>query len=160
MCEGSWRPYHGLIRFHWLALLSIVPILSGCQHEPAGMKDLVRVAGRVTLNRQPLPDVTVVFDHPDHAETFGRTDADGFYEMSYTTSQKGAFLGTNRVYFSSIVTVEKKPERVPGEYLRQTSTLTVEVTGDTSTYNFDLVSASDVSHPEPEVDLEGVLKPL
>lgn len=140
----------------YLAGVLLILAMGGCERGPAGMEGLVPAGGRVTLNQQPFADVMVVFDHPGHAAVYGRTDQDGFFEMSYTTSQKGAFVGTNRVYFGSSGPEQRTPERVPKAYQRRTSELTVEVSGATGTYNFDLVSESD----ESDSELDGILKPL
>lgn len=142
----------------WSAAILLLCLLvspAGCERGPQPIEGLVRVSGRVTLDRRPFAGVMVVFDHPDHASSYGRTDDQGFYEMAYTQSQDGAFSGRNRVYFATADTDRRSPERVPGDYRRQSSSLYVEVTAGGSPYNFDLVSGED-----QESELETGFKPL
>ncbi|MGD9858152.1 MAG: hypothetical protein AB7U20_24680 [Planctomycetaceae bacterium] len=126
--------------------LGLFAILTGCGGTE--QKDgLTEAFGTVTLDGEPLADAQVFFDHPDHPETFGRTDAEGRYEMAYTRSQEGAFIGSNVVSFETI-DIDRElgrgngqpQERVPREYVPGKSKLTVEVTDGGAPYDFDLKS--------------------
>lgn len=129
-CRG-WRNL-----FAMAALLAV----SGCGGvEP---KDgLVRAYGYVTLDGEPLSDAQVTFDHPNEAETFGRTDSSGYYDVWFTRSQRGAFAGPNAVWFTTRDPDLGTEEVVPKQYRSGQSALSVDVTEDGSPYNFDLVSA-------------------
>src|SRR2546423_4385941 len=79
-------------------LATFVAGLCGC----GSRSDLAAVHGKVTLDDQPLPDAFVVFAPTAHGTTsYGRTDAGGNYEMMFTDSEKGAWIGENLVRIST-----------------------------------------------------------
>src|SRR6476646_5533251 len=83
-------------RVCWLAVL--VAVLPGC----GSRGDLGSVRGKVTLDGQPLPAAFVVFGPPKKGTTsYGRTDGGGNYEMMFTDSQTGAWIGVNSVRIST-----------------------------------------------------------
>lgn len=122
-----------------LAAMGALLFLAGCGGvEP---KDgLVRAYGYVTLDGEPLSGAQVTFDHPNEAETFGRTDPSGYYDVWFTRSQRGAFAGPNVVWFTTRDPDLGTEEVVPKQYRAGQSDLSVDVTEDGSPYNFDLVS--------------------
>jgi hypothetical protein len=126
-----------------LLLSCVCAMLSGCGG-PEPIEGLVPAYGTVTLDGKPLVDAQVTFDHPQHAETFGRTDSSGHYEMSYTMTQTGAFAGENAVSFTTADEEAEPPvpERVPDQYLFGNSTMTVTVTEDGAPYDFTLRSVA------------------
>lgn len=86
------------------------------------------VIGQVLLDGRPLSDAVVVFS-PVSGEpaSFGTTDANGRYELEFTGTKRGAFVGRHKV----IVTTqssgtsahpEEMPERVPFAFTRREST--------------------------------------
>ena len=58
--------------------------------------DLAPVSGRVTLDGEPLANVTVTFLPKDGASASGRTNDNGEYELT-TIAEKGALLGEHTV---------------------------------------------------------------
>jgi hypothetical protein len=117
-------------------------LLSGC----GGNKDLAVVRGTVTLDGQPLPNAYVVFAPTTKGTTsYGKTGADGKYEMLFTDKQKGAWVGENVVRISTgdLGTGGKAGprERVPVVYNQQ-STLKATVQPGENTFDFDLKSAA------------------
>jgi len=120
-------------------LIVAAVLLTGCS---GGEKKegLVEACGTVTLDGEPLVDAQVTFDHPLHPETFGRTDSNGYYEMSYTATQEGAFAGENVVSFMTADGEAKPEERVPRQYLYGKSELRVNVTEEGGPYDFELKS--------------------
>ena len=123
-----------------IALMAIVALLlAGCG---GGEKKegLVEAHGTVLLDGQPLVGAQVTFDHPLHPETFGRTDSRGYYEMSYTATQEGAFVGENIVSFTTADAEMGEPELIPKSYRFGKSKLTINVTEEGGPYDFDLKS--------------------
>jgi hypothetical protein len=122
--------------------LCLAVLLVGCG---GGEKKegLVEACGTVTLDGVPLVDAQVMFDHPMHPETFGRTDRHGFYEMSYTATQTGAFTGENEVSFTTADPEAGKEERIPKHYHLGKSVLKIEVTDGGGPYDFDLLTGDD-----------------
>src|SRR4051794_6103949 len=82
------------------ALLLAASLLSiaGCN----GRGDLAAVRGKVMLDGEPLGNAFVVFAPTDHGTTsYGRTDGNGRYEMMFTDTEKGAWIGNNSVRIST-----------------------------------------------------------
>jgi hypothetical protein len=123
-------------------LISGSAFLLGCA--PHG--DLASVRGKVTLDGQPLRDAFVVFAPTKKGTTsYGRTDAGGNYEMMFTDSQKGAWIGENSVRISTGDLGSGggpgPKERVPVVY-NEASTLTAEVKSGNNLFNFELKSTA------------------
>ena len=85
-----------------IAALSFVIALSGCGGSGGGGPKTERVSGIVTLQGKPLDGATVYF-MTDKFSGFGKTNADGKYELV-----QGAVAGQNKVYISK----RKLPEGV------------------------------------------------
>lgn len=134
-----------------LMLLSACLLISGCDDRDP-KEGLVPAYGTVTLDGEPLVDAQVTFNHPENVETFGRTDSNGYYEMAYTFSQKGAFAGTNAVSFTTADKEVGKEERVPSQYLEGKSVLTTEVTDGGAPYNFALTSLGSENEEQSNGD--------
>jgi hypothetical protein len=121
------------------AMAVVAALLAGCG---GGEKKegLVEANGTVLLDGRPLIGAQVTFDHPMHPETFGRTDSRGYYEMSYTATQEGAFVGENVVSFTTADAELGEPELIPKTYRFGKSKLTINVTEEGGPYDFDLTS--------------------
>jgi hypothetical protein len=108
--------------------------------------DLGSVRGKVTLDGQPLPNAFVVYAPTTKGTTsYGRTDAGGNYEMMFTDSEKGAWIGENSVRISTgdlgSGGAPGPKERVPIVY-NQESTLKADVKRGSNTFDFDLKSSA------------------
>jgi hypothetical protein len=113
-------------------------IALGCGQGPGGER-LVAVAGRVTLNGQPLGQGAVIF-HPDAAKgnrsqhiPLGSLDAQGTFKLE-SGKKAGAPLGWYKVAVSSQEPPDPKNPYAPPKHLinpkfadPQTSGLSVEV---------------------------------
>lgn len=75
--------------------LALSGFFGGCADGP----ELGTVAGRVSLQGQPIPFAYVVFQPTDPPGTYGAayTDADGHYELRFTESRDGALVGQHTV---------------------------------------------------------------
>jgi len=113
----------------------------------SGSSDVQPVSGTVTLDGAPLAGVMVRFT-PTSGEkrttSLGKTDAQGHYELRYSSQQQGALIGTHMV---QVVNLDGQPEpgmpkarKVPKQYDVH-SDLTAEVTSNgQNVFDFDLTS--------------------
>lgn len=127
-------------------------LLAGCGGETY---PLAPVAGTVKLKGKPLADARVGFEPIRKGErlnagpgSYGKTDANGRFELTSLDGDPGAVVGMHRVWitthqaeegpYGSIVTVVE--EKLPPKYNVETE-LTFEVKeGGTDAANFDLSS--------------------
>lgn len=131
------------------ACVMLALVMCGC----GGSKDvvLIPVTGIVTLNGNPLAGAVVQF-HPDGARaSFGSTDDQGWYELTYLDRKKGAVVGKHRVVISTMVErdpessdpqirKEGRPETIPAQY-NSRSILEAELQAGTKpVLNFELES--------------------
>lgn len=113
--------------------LAITAILSGCGGSGLHMPETGSVEGVVTMDGNPLPNVSVVFQPQGDATarpSMGVTDDQGHYSLSYHTDKEGALIGTHKV---SVTTPTDAPDPsgqakdpIPAKYNTATE-LTVEV---------------------------------
>ena len=98
-------------RFCLLLFTAIVAlIISGCSEDgPA----VVPVAGTVTRNSQPVANLRLEFVPVEGRPSWGETDDQGKFKLSYSREMDGAKIGTHTVY----VTYNSKPS-TPQEELR------------------------------------------
>ncbi len=123
---------------------SIVLVLAvvGCSSRPAGQPEIAPVSGRVTLDGQPLGGVSVVFESERGVLSFGNTDDQGRYTVSYIRAARGAGVGRNVVRISVPTIGPSSPlrkDRIPAIY-NTASTLTADVTKGSNVLDFALQS--------------------
>ena len=121
-------------------VLSLATFFSlGC----SGRSDLASVRGKITLDGQPLENAFVVFAPTTHGTSSrGKTDGSGHYEMMFTDSEKGAWIGENLVRINTGDVAGNGPapkERVPAVYNTST-TLKVDVKPGSNSFDFELKS--------------------
>jgi hypothetical protein len=123
----------------WMVALVV---FVGCSTRPADQPEIAPVAGRVTMDGQPLAGVSVVFESERSVLSFGNTDADGRYKLSYIGSAKGAGLGKNTVRISTPTMGPTSPlhkDSIPAIYNTQ-STLAADVAKGRNVFDFALES--------------------
>ena len=123
----------------WMVALVV---FVGCSTRPADQPEIAPVAGRVTMDGQPLAGVSVVFESERGVLSFGNTDADGRYRLSYIRSAKGAGLGKNTVRISTPTMGPTSPlhkDSIPAIYNTQ-STLAADVAKGRNVFDFALES--------------------
>ena len=142
------------------ACLSFTVFLAGC----GGVSDqpeLGQVEGNVTLGGKPLAGASVVFQPEKGRPSFGTTDENGHYQLSYKEDVPGAAVGRHAVAITTYqegdpgaddpALQKSRKEEVPAQYNRKT-TLTAEVKpGDNEPINFDLQTGGEILSPN-EVD--------
>ena len=149
-----------------LAALVLALIAAGCGgiRSDYSKVTLIDAGGTITLDGRPLAGATVVFRDPGGSFSSGVTDADGRYRLQFDSVKAGVTPGPKTVLVTSRPVGEEagteaddaaeaetddeageaagRPaasEQIPARYNRR-STLAVEVTSDTRTFDFDLTS--------------------
>jgi hypothetical protein len=79
---------------------------------------LATVTGTVRLDGKPLVGAQVQFTVQGQPPSYGRTDANGYYEMRRTRSVSGATIGSNRVFVRTFRDLGDRilPETLPARY--------------------------------------------
>ena len=119
--------------------------------------DLVTVTGTVTLDGVPLEDAFVEYtpQEPGGSVSYGRTDANGKYEMMFSLSEKGAVPGDNVVRITTADVgdegVAGPKERVPKRYNEESELQADVVAGKANEINFDLTT-EDAEVVQPVID--------
>jgi hypothetical protein len=142
-------PIHSSSPCRWqrrpLLFFLLLSVGGGCSDgrpdAPLGM-----VRGRVTWEGAPLADATVAFE-PEHGRaSYGRTNAEGEYELRYRGKPWGAVAGRHRVRITTEATVadatgreQQRPELLPAKY-HASSALAAEVRPGDNVFNFDLTA--------------------
>jgi hypothetical protein len=118
----------------------ILPCLSGCNR---GGPEIVPIAGKVTHNGQPVPNVRIIFEPTEGRISWAISDDDGRFVLDYDPDYDGAKVGTHRVYvvdesatvdptaaLSGAKAKKRSPELAAAidKYSQDKSTLKVEVT--------------------------------
>ena len=123
-------------------------LLSACGGAP---DNVATVTGKVTLDGQPLANALVTFTPKTGAVSFGRTNAEGVYELQYSREHKGAEIGQHTVSVSTYAEadpdgdppVEGSPERVPVQFNQQ-SELIKDVASGANTHDLTLTSEGEI----------------
>jgi hypothetical protein len=104
--------------------------------------EIVPIAGTVTYNGQPVPNVRIIFQPMPGRMSWGISDSNGRFTLEYDSDHKGAKVGTHTVYVvdesaitdpTAILAGVKPQKRAPetaqalAKYAPDKSTLTVEV---------------------------------
>lgn len=106
---------------------------------------LVRVGGTVRFGGEPLSGAIVLFENPENGQfSFARTDQSGRYALMFDSVQPGVTMGRKTVRIKTSGSLGEDdpgarsgPERLPAKYNSQ-SQLTADVTGDSTSTDFDL----------------------
>ncbi|WP_417386363.1 hypothetical protein [Gimesia sp.] len=136
-----------LLKSFEVVCLSIISlcIATGCGDSGGSdQPDLGTVTGVVTMDGQPLANVTVTFSPENGRPSIARTDEAGNYELGYLAETKGAVIGKHTV---SIITPQENPtppgqvykDPIPAKYNDQT-TLSADVKEGANTFDFQLES--------------------
>lgn len=81
-------------------LLAGLILISGCSSDVgAPPRELGKVTGKVTVNKKPLPNVTVIFTPKEGGgASYALTDAEGKYVLKYTSGKlEGALVGVHTI---------------------------------------------------------------
>jgi hypothetical protein len=114
----------------------------GCGATRSDAPNLAPVSGVVTMDGRPVPNAIVAFNPPGGQSSFGPTDSEGRYRLSYIDNLEGAAVGQHVV---SITTRTEGPDSIgkkdpiPARY-NEKSELKADVKPGPNELNFDLVS--------------------
>ena len=107
-------------------------LLSGCGGDP----NVATVSGVVTLDGEPLERVSVLFQPEKGRPSFGVTDDQGRYKLTYSRSQNGATVGTCIVKLTKLSDAGDEEEpgkkapppsvKIPDRYVKEPITVTVQ----------------------------------
>ena len=86
------------LRIAALVTLPILLALAGCGK--GDYPEMARVTGTVTYKGKPVPNMMVNFMPTAGRPSWGKTDADGKFEMIYDEYKKGVEMGHHKVYFT------------------------------------------------------------
>jgi hypothetical protein len=90
---GEARSRYVMLRCRISILLLCWVGAGGC-----GGDNLVKVTGTVLRNGKPVPNLGLHFVPENGLSSHGRTDADGHFELLYTTGKEGAVVGAHKVW--------------------------------------------------------------
>lgn len=124
--------------------IALLVAVVGCAARSANQLEIAPVSGTVTMDGKPLGGVAVVFESDRGVLSFGNTDDEGRYSVSYIRSAKGAGLGRNIVRISTPMIGPSSPlrkDRIPSIY-NTASTLAVDVAKGSNVFDFALTSNS------------------
>lgn len=90
-------------------------VIAGCGGDQL---PVVPVTGTVTLDGQPLAGALVEFQpyDPQGSPSYGSTDDKGKYELAFSHTRKGAWVGEHLVRISTRNENERVPEKLPPRY--------------------------------------------
>ena len=117
---------------------------SGCGPDRTGVPPLAPVAGMVTLDGKPLSGIGVVFTSETGHSSFGKTDANGRYELGFVRGLKGGIIGPSRVWLDGKSGLEHPPgsdfrDPIPPRY-GPNGELRAEVVAGPNTIDFSLTT--------------------
>ncbi|MEZ6064896.1 MAG: hypothetical protein R3B90_04140 [Planctomycetaceae bacterium] len=148
---------------HWM--LSLMLLSTGCGGGVASMDygavTLVPATGTVTLDGQPLAGGYIMFESENGMFSDASIDDGGRYVLQFDSEVAGVTPGSKTVRITSVKppmegeedgvsenadgsrkVTERAAERVPANY-NKASELTITVTTDKTTYDFELKSAGE-----------------
>ena len=127
-----------------LSGIALVVAVVGCAARSANQPEIAPVSGTVTMDGKPLGGVAVVFESDRGVLSFGNTDDEGRYTVSYIRSARGAGLGRNVVRIRTPTMGPSSPlrkDKVPSIY-NTASTLAVDVAKGSNVFDFAPTSNS------------------
>lgn len=138
----------------WCFVFLVTPLVAGCGG-PDG-PDLATVEGTVTLDGEPLPDASVTFTPTEGSPSYGRTDEQGHFQLTYTRQRQGAELGEHVVEIRTYRggpegDPNRTPEKVPAQYnLNATDNPDMKRTVEAghNEFTFELSSEGEIIDPE------------
>ena len=129
---------------------STLATLAGCSGDPL---PIAPVTGTVTLDGAPLDGAWIEFQPFDRkgSPSYASTDAAGKYDLAFSQTRRGAWVGEHLVRISTRNENERIPERLPPQYHVDSDVKRqVEANGE-NVFNFDIIlkATSEPSQSEP-----------
>ena len=92
------RPSSLSLRVAPIMSLPILLTLAGC--DKGDYPEMAKVTGTVTYKGKPVPNMMINFMPTEGRPSWGKTDANGRFEMIYDSDYKGVKIGHHKVYFT------------------------------------------------------------
>jgi hypothetical protein len=91
------------IRVAAFVTIPLLLTIAGCGR--GDYPEMARVSGTVTYKGKPVPNMMVNFMPTEGRPSWGKTDAEGRYEMIYDEDYKGVKVGHHKVYLTPPATM-------------------------------------------------------
>lgn len=149
------------MRFSSLIVALLLYSFTGCGgvRTDYSSVDLATVRGAISLDDQPLPGATVIFEAPDKTTSSAVTDESGNYRLMFNSEKAGVTPGPKVVRIRTSLPIEEddsievdfdqpitKPERVPPCYNTESQ---LRITVEDGSQRFDFELNSDCSTTSP-----------
>ncbi|QDT66993.1 peptidase associated/transthyretin-like domain-containing protein [Calycomorphotria hydatis] len=130
-----------------VCLLAFSLSLTGCNSAPSDLPEIAQVSGTVTLDGEPLPYATLMFQPSSGRPSVGVTDQSGNYSLAYNSDYQGAKVGPHTIKITTFQEFDDpdnpekpaRPELLPAKYHTETE-LTAEINQGKNTVDFELSS--------------------
>jgi hypothetical protein len=141
-----------LTKVGWPFALGVAAFIGLCvwiyisMQKTLNLPPLAPVSGRITVDGKPLNLAIVEFIPEDGVKnlglsaSFGFTDKDGNYSLTYAADVAGAYIGKHQVQIK--LNDQTGTQLIAPEYSTSKSTLTADVKKGAPPYNFDIPSVS------------------
>ena len=119
---------HCSFSFHVATIVSVAVLLALAGCDKGDYPEMARVTGTVTYKGKPVPNMMVNFMPTEGRPSWGKTDADGKFEMIYDSDYHGVKMGHHKVYFTppANVTIDGGKSKASSKALAQAAGLTPE----------------------------------
>jgi hypothetical protein len=91
---------HSTCSLRIAAIVTLPVLLSSAGCGNSDYPEMARVTGTVTYKGKPVSNIMVNFMPTAGRPSWGKTDADGKFEMIYDADRKGVKMGHHKVYFT------------------------------------------------------------
>jgi hypothetical protein len=147
----------------YIAVCALFAVV-GCSGRPRNVAR--KVSGKVALGGQPLANALVTFTPANGSPSFGRTDAEGNYNLIWSSQRgrpiEGAQIGEHTVTITTFQFGDPTaktpradvPEKVPYKYRVESGQLTATVKPGANVVDFAL-EAGPVEPPQPKGKTKG-----
>jgi hypothetical protein len=141
------------LRVASLVTLPILLALAGCGK--GDYPEMAKVTGTVTYKGKPVPNMMVNFMPTAGRPSWGKTDADGKFEMIYDADYNGVKMGHHKVYFTppATATIGGPASKASRKAIAEAAGLTPEEMADIrSKYGLEETTKLEVDvRKDPEV---------
>jgi len=120
----------------WL-VVGLLLVAVGCSNRASDMPEIGTVHGTVTLDGQPLPNVTVYFKPDVGRQSIAKANDEGYYEAMYLIDEEGVKIGpcTATVEWG----IDDSGPAIPAKYGTKTE-LKFNVDAGSNTFDIDMTS--------------------
>jgi len=113
------------LRVAVIVSLPVLLALAGCNK--GDYPEMAKVTGIVTYKGKPVPNMMVNFMPTAGRPSWGKTDANGRFEMVFDSDYKGAEIGHHKVYFTPpATTIDMGKSKTSSKAIAEAAGLTPE----------------------------------